>query len=210
MFSKTEFTQKYPILNDEKLVDQILKVAKIQKIAAQEILVDIGQEITHFPLIVDGSLKIQREDADGREVFLYYVESGNTCAATVTCCLKSKRSNIRATVEEDSKILNIPINYMDEWICMYPVWRAYIFQSFSNRFDDLLNAVDQLAFKKMDERLLEYLKNTASLIKGSTVHMSHQEIAIDLNTSREVISRLLKQLELAELVQLGRGKIEIL
>jgi len=210
MLSHKEFIKIYPMLSDERLVEKILNVAKIEKIAAHEILVDIGQVITHFPLIVEGSLKIQREDLDGREVFLYYVESGNTCAATVTCCLKSKSSNIRAYVEEDSEILNIPIKYMDEWICEFPVWRAYVFQSFSNRFDDMLNAVDQLAFKKMDERLLEYLRNTASLIKSSTVKMSHQEIAIDLNTSREVISRLLKQLELSNLVQLGRGKIEIL
>lgn len=210
MITSDQFIEKYPFLNDETFVQEILKVGKLQKLSANEILIDLGQRITHFPLIIDGSIKIQREDNEGREVFLYYVDSGNTCAATVSCCLNDKLSNVRATVEEDAIMLNIPIEYMDKWITEYPLWRAYIFQSFSSRFEDMLRAVDQLAFKKMDERILSYLKNTAKLTKNNLIKMSHQDIAIDLNTSREVVSRLLKQLEQDGVLSLGRGKVELL
>ena len=209
MLTAADFIAKYPFLNDQTFVQEVLDVGKIQKLSAHEILIDLGQKITHFPLIIEGSIKIQREDKDGREVFLYYVDSGNTCAATVSCCLTNKVSNVRATVEEDALLLNIPIAYMDKWITENPLWRAYIFQSFSNRFEDMLHAVDQLAFYKMDERILNYLKDTAKLTKHNTIMLSHQEIAIDLNTSREVVSRLLKQLEVEGVLKLGRGKVEL-
>lgn len=211
MLLASEFTEKYPLITDNNLIEEILNVGNFQQLSANEILIDLGQKITHFPLIIKGSLKIQREDSDGKEVFLYYVDSGNTCAATVSCCLSNKFSNVRALVEEDASVINIPIEYMDKWITTYPQWRTYIFQSFSNRFEDMLKAVDQLAFKKMDERILDYLNNTANLTKTNVINLSHQEIAIDLNTSREVVSRLLKQLETEDVLQqLGRGKIELL
>lgn len=209
MITTEEFIRKYPFLNNQQFVETILAVGSIQKLSAHEILIDLGQRITHFPLIIEGSIKIQREDEEGREVFLYYVDAGNTCAATVSCCLSDKHSNVRAIVEEDAVLLNIPIEYMDKWITDSPLWRAYIFQSFSNRFDDMLHAVDQLAFKKMDERILNYLKDTAKLTKSEVIKMSHQEIAIDLNTSREVVSRLLKQLEQEGVLILGRGKVQL-
>jgi CRP/FNR family transcriptional regulator len=210
MITITEFTRKYPSFNDPIFAEEVLKVGKIQKLFTDDILIDLEQKITHFPLILEGSLKIQREDSEGKEIFLYYIDSGNICTATISCCLNHKKSSIRALVEEDATLLNIPIEYMDKWIVKFPVWRNYIFQSFSNRFEDMLKAIDQLAFKKMDERILGYLKNTAKLTKSNLIKVSHQEIAIDLNTSREVVSRLLKQCELNGLLKIGRGKIELL
>jgi CRP/FNR family transcriptional regulator len=209
MITEERFLEKYPFLNDDNLVQDILSVGKYQKISANEILIDLGQRITHFPLIIEGSIKILREDSEGREVFLYYVDSGNTCAATVSCCLNDKVSNVRAIIDEDAELLNIPIENMDKWITQYSSWRRYIFQSFSSRFEDMLNAIDQLAFKKMDERIIGYLNNTAKHTKSNIIKMSHQDIAIDLNTSREVVSRLLKQLEQEGVLLLGRGKIEL-
>lgn len=206
----SKFKEKYPFITNTELIDEIISVGNFQKLPEREILIDLSQRITHFPLILNGSLKIQREDSDGKEVFLYYVDSGNTCAATLSCCLNKKLSNIRALVEKEVSVINIPIEFMEEWISKYSQWRTYIFQSFSNRFEDMLKAVDQLAFKKMDERILDYLINTANLTKSNNINLSHQEIATDLNTSREVVSRLLKQLEIEDKVQLGRGNIELL
>ena len=209
MITKDQFISAYPMLNESELINNIIEFGRIKSLPYDEILIDLDQKITHFPLIIKGSIKIIREDENGHEIFLYYVEAGNTCAATISCCIEGKRSTIRAIVEEDAEFISIPIEYMDLWIEKYKSWRNYIFQSFSNRFNDMLNAVDQLAFKKMDERILAYLNETSNLTQSKTIHVSHQEIAMDLNTSREVVSRILKQLERNKSVKLKRGRIEL-
>ena len=210
MISKDEFLELYPFLNNDALIDEILNVSTIKKMPVDEILIDLGQGLHSFPLIIKGSIKILREDNSGNEVFLYFVDSGNTCAATIACCIGDKKSSIRAVVEEDAVFLSVPIHYMDNWIKKYDIWRSYIFQSFSNRFNDMLHAIDQLAFHKMDQRILNYLQDTSDINQNKIISISHQQIAIDLNTSREVVSRLLKQLEIEGILKLGRGKIELI
>ncbi|MFD1552531.1 Crp/Fnr family transcriptional regulator [Putridiphycobacter roseus] len=208
--TENDFLAVYPQLNDLALVKDIINNSKIISLKEGEILIDLDENMESFPLILSGSLKILREDEEGNEVFLYYVNSGNTCATTVSCCLNKTRSNIRAIIEEDAVFLSIPNQFMDHWIKDYEVWRNYIFQSMTQRFNDMLYAVDQLAFKKMDERILHYIQETARTTKNNILHISHQEIAVDMNTSREVVSRLLKQLENEGIVKLGRGKITLL
>ncbi len=207
---KESFIERYPLLDEDELIEEIFQCGKITELPTEEILIDLDQKIDSFPLLLDGSIKIIREDTEGKEIFLYYVESGNICAATISCCLIEGKSSIRAIVEEDSKFILIPIEYMDKWMQQYKSWRTFIFQAFSNRFNDMLGAIDQLAFKKMDERILNYLTETAQLNDSDTVHVSHQKVAFDLNTSREVVSRILKQLENEGHLKMGRGQIKLL
>ncbi len=210
MLSKAIFLENYPILNNNELIEEILLNGELQKIPAGEILIDLDEKLIAFPLLLNGSIKISREDDDGNEVFLYYVDAGNTCAATLTCCMSSKKSNIRAVVEEDAEFIMLPFEFMDVWMSKYKEWREFILTTYSIRFEELLKAVDQLAFKKMDERIENYLIEKSKLAGLRIIHTSHQEIAIDLNTSREVVSRILKQMEKNNLIKMGRGKIELI
>lgn len=201
---------EFPMLIEEGLVNEISAVAKIEEMAETEILIDMNERITRVPLLIDGSLKIIREEEDGREIFLYYVEAGNTCAASITCCLNNHKSSIMAIVEEKARFLSIPIEYMDQWMAKYQSWRNFIMNSFTSRTDELLEVVDLLAFKKMDERILKYLQGKSELQHSNIIKASHQEIANDLSTSREVVSRLLKQMEHNGMLKISRGKIELL
>jgi CRP/FNR family transcriptional regulator, anaerobic regulatory protein len=201
---------KFPIFFEEELKKEISRIAKTYTIPSGEIIMDIGQSINQIPLVLKGSIKILREDDEGNEIFLYYLEPGHACATSITCCMSGQRSTIRAVAEDDTEFLGIPIEYSDEWMVKYKTWKNFVMNTYSERFEELLKAIDQLAFKKMDERLAKYLHDKAALHNKSEILISHQEIAYDLNTSREVISRLLKQLEKMGSIKLGRNRILIL
>ncbi len=209
MILRKALQENFPIISEPELIEEIMKVAYIHEMETDEILIDINENIKNLPLLVEGSVKILREDEEGNEVFLYYVDAGNTCAATLTCCMDSKISNIRAVVEEKAIFLAIPYEYMDIWMGKYKSWREFILTTYSLRFEELLKAVDQLAFKKMDQRILNFLKEKSKLIGSSTIKISHQQIAYDLNTSREVVSRILKQMEKEGVVKISRGQLEL-
>ncbi len=195
-----------PILEDA-LVDEMISLGKIEHYQVGDIVIDVNQKIERIPLMLDGSIKIMREDEEGKEMFLYYIESGSTCAASLTCCMNSHRSNILAIVEEDATFLSVPVDFMDKWMAQYRSWRSFILSNYATRYDELLEVVDLLAFKRMDDRVANYLQEKASLYHSKTVEISHQDIAYDLNTSREVVSRILKQMERNGDVELKRGKI---
>ena len=195
-----------PILEDE-LVHEMTSLGKIEHYRIGDIVIDVNQIITHIPLMLDGSIKIMREDDEGKEIFLYYIESGSTCAASLNCCMNNHRSNILAIVEEDATFLSVPVEFMDKWMAQYRSWRSFILSNYATRYDELLEVVDLLAFKRMDDRVANYLQEKASLHHSKTVEISHQDIAYDLNTSREVVSRILKQMERNGDVELKRGKI---
>ena len=200
----------FPIFFEDGLKKELNSVSKRFTLPAGEIIMDIGQSIDHIPLVLEGSIKILREDEEGNEIFLYYLEAGHACATSITCCMSGQRSTIRAIAEDDTKYLAIPVQYSDEWMLKYKSWKNFVMNTYAERFEELLKAVDQLAFKKMDERLSKYLHDKADLHESCEIHISHQEIAYDLNTSREVISRLLKQLERIGSIKLGRNRIIIL
>lgn len=210
MILRQTLQDNYPILSNPELIEEIMKVGHLEEMTHNDILIDLNQTIKSMPLLLEGSVKITREDEDGREVFLYYVDSGNTCAATLTCCMDSKKSNIRAIVEEDATFISIPYEYMDKWMEKYKCWRDFILTTYAIRFEEMLKAVDQLAFKKMDERIHNFLKEKSKLVGSKIVKISHQQIAYDLNTSREVVSRILKQMERSGLVKIGRGQLTLI
>ena len=200
---------KFTDVLEPQLVEEMLSVGRVKTVKEDEIVIDVNETITEIPLMLKGAIKIMREDDEGKEMFLYYVESGSTCAASLTCCMNSTKSNILAIVEDEATFLAIPIEYMDLWMGQYSSWRSYILMNYANRYEELLEVVDILAFKKMDDRVANYLNEKATLRNTKTVIASHQKIAYDLNTSREVVSRILKQMERKGELILKRGQIII-
>lgn len=205
-----EQLQPFSYLFDEEIIDNIKKVAILKSFKKNDIIIDIGQELQYIPLLLNGNIKVLREDEDGKELLLYVLEAGDTCAMSLTCCMGKSASKIRAIADEDVDVIMIPINEMHEWFHSNDSWRNFILQSYQIRFDEMLETIDTLAFMKMDERLFKYLTDQVKLTSSTTLEMTHQDIAEDLNTSRVVISRLLKQLEKEEKIELGRNKIIVL
>lgn len=200
---------EYPQLAEKSLQEEIASVGRVVTFKSGEIILDIGSYIKSIPLIISGLIKAVREDSADNEIFLYYLSNGETCSMSFTCCLMNKKSEIRTIAEEDTLLISIPSKYMDEWLSKYVSWRNWVMKSYEMRMQELLKTIDSIAFQKMDERLLTYLQNKAKKLNAKIIHTTHQEIAYDLNASREAISRLLKQLENEKFVILGRNKIEM-
>ncbi|MEJ6582462.1 MAG: Crp/Fnr family transcriptional regulator [Crocinitomicaceae bacterium] len=194
-------------LFEEELLKEILSVGKIQKFKSDEIIIDVDQNIEFMPFILEGSLKVSREAEDGQELLLYYIESGETCAFTLQCCVRESRSEIRATTIEETTILTVPISKLHEWMGKYDSWRKFVLESYHTRMTELIETIDAIAFTRLDQRLENYLKDQAKLKGSLEIVATHQQIAEDLHSSRVVISRLLKQMEVKGLIQQGRNKI---
>lgn len=200
----------FPNLNDVKLVNAIANVAEEYRFSSGEVIMDFGVYIQMIPLVLSGSIKVIRQDDDDNELFLYYLSGGQTCAASFTCCMQAKQSYMKTIAEEDTHILGLPIKEVDDWVSEFKVWKRFVMQAYDARILDLARTVDSIAFLKMDERLLQYLQTKSTAIKSKSLSVTHQQIANDLNASREAVSRLLKQLEKRGVIKLGRNKLEIL
>ncbi|WP_417588627.1 Crp/Fnr family transcriptional regulator [Owenweeksia hongkongensis] len=187
--------QHFELLFEAPLIEEILQLGDFKEFESDDELMDIGQDITHFPLIISGSLKVMTENENGNELLLYYLEMGDTCAMTMQCCLKSSKSKIRVTAEDLTKVVFIPVHKMEEWIVKYPSWRRFVFDSYNNRLNEMLESIDNLAFTNLEGRLYKYLKDKALINSSSELKITHHQIAADLNSSRVVISRLMKKLE---------------
>ena len=199
----------YGSIFEEALLDEIIEVGTFKEVSEGFKLMEIGQYIQGMPLLISGAIKVLREDADGNELLLYYLEKGETCSVTLTCCMGQSKSEIRAIAEMDTALIMLPMRKMDEWTSKYKTWRDFVFGSYHARLNELLNTIDSIAFNRMDERLAAYLKEKSRINQVRTIYNTHQEIAYDLNTSRVVISRLLKKLEQLNKIQLHRNHIEI-
>jgi CRP/FNR family transcriptional regulator len=202
--------QAYSYIFEEALLDEIAKVAIYKEFKADDYLIEIGDYIKTMPLLLTGAIKILREDENGDELLLYFLERGDTCAMTLTCCMGQSKSRIRAIAETDGAMLMIPVEKMEEWLTKYKTWRNFVFDSYNVRLNEMLEAIDTLAFMNLDERLYKYLTDKAKVIGDTEIKNTHQEIAYEMHTSRVVISRLLKALELKGKIKLHRNKIEIL
>ncbi|TXE10132.1 Crp/Fnr family transcriptional regulator [Seonamhaeicola algicola] len=202
--------QKFGNTLDSGLIAEILDVGIIKSFLKDDIIIDTNQTIKYIPLLLIGNIKILREDDAGNDLLIYFLEAGETCTMSLTCCMGTSKSKIRAVAEQDSTLVMIPVQKMQEWFHNNHSWRNFILESYQARFEEMLDAIDSIAFLKMDERLHKYLLNKAILNSTNTIEIKHQEIAEDLHSSRVVISRLLKQLEKEKKIALGRNKIEIL
>ncbi len=202
--------QKFARTLDDDLIAEISEKGIFKTFKKNDIIIDIDEPLNFIPLLLTGDIKILREDSDGNELLIYFLEAGDTCTMSLTCCLGTTKSKIRAVAEKDSSLVLIPVQNMQTWFHNNESWRNFILQSYQIRFDEMLEAIDNLAFMKMDERLYKYLKNKVILNDTETILITHQDISEDLNTSRVVVSRLLKQLENESKIKLGRNKIVVL
>ncbi|MCZ4318658.1 Crp/Fnr family transcriptional regulator [Aequorivita viscosa] len=203
---KENFTHVF----EDALIEEINEVGTLKEVKEGEKLIEIGEYVRSMPLLVSGAIKILREDDNGDELLLYFLERGDTCAMTLTCCLGQKKSEIRAIAELDTTLIMIPIQKMEEWTGKYKSWRNFVFQSYHERLTELLATIDSIAFLNMDERLVKYLQNKQKVTNDSVINSTHQEIAYELNTSRVVVSRLLKKLESLGKIELYRNSIKII
>jgi|TARA_B110000908_G_scaffold80343_1_gene96289 CRP/FNR family transcriptional regulator len=200
----------YGFLFESELMDEIVVNGVLRKYPKGEVIIDYHETIKTIPLLIEGAIKILRQDEKGDELALYYLERGDTCSMTLNCCMGSQKSEIRAIVETDTTFISVPVQKMKDWMKKYDSWMAFVFESYNNRFNELLDSIDSLAFHNMHERLHKYLKNKTLVTKSTELNLSHQDIAYDMNTSRVVVSRLLKSLENENLIKLGRNRIQVL
>jgi len=200
----------FSVVFEEDLINEIIEIGVYKKVKENELLLDIGDRCDKIPLMINGAIKISREDKNGDEIVLYFLERGDTCTITFGSGLNSAKSKVRGVAEKDSEVIFIPVEKLEEWLVKYKSWRSFVIDSYNIRLSEMLDAIDTLAFMKMDERLYKYLTDKVKIMRNTTLNTTHQKVAQDLNTSRVVVSRLLKQLENEKKIELYRNKIEVL
>ena len=202
-----DFKTQYNFL-EKPLLEEILKFGILKTFQPNDILIREGQFITSFPLVLKGLIRITRNNDDGNELLLYYLKPNEVCAMSLTCCMTNLTSNIKGVAEEETEVIMLPVDLLDNWMCKYPGWKQFVMQTFQNRFRELIETIDSIAFLKLDERLIRYLTDRYKQTGTAKIHETHQDLALRLNTSREVISRLLKKLENDGKIKLSRNFID--
>jgi CRP/FNR family transcriptional regulator, anaerobic regulatory protein len=192
---------------DPDLVSHLEKIGQMVEFEEGDMLVKTGQYFKQSLLILEGKVKLYREGHDGEEFFLYYLEPGHACALSMICAAKNETSAIKARAITHVKALAVPLQYMDSLMKDHKNWYYFVLETYRARFEELLQVIDQVAFHSMDEKLLFYLKRQFETLKTKTISVTHQQIADDLNSSREVISRLLKKLETQKRIAVSRNEI---
>ena len=205
--TKERLEQEFPQF-DHHLIDHLSGISNTVEFRSGEEMMRTGQYFKNTMLVLDGKVKLYREDEDGNEFFLYYLEPGSACALSMICATRSETSQVKAVAVEDVTALAVPIQYMDELMTDHKSWYYFVLETYRSRFEELLSVIDQVAFRSMDEKLLFYLKRQFKAYESDTIHTTHQQIAYDLNSSREVVSRLLKKMEQKGYVKLHRNAIE--
>lgn len=206
--TEQELAKHFPSL-EKALVAEIIKVADVKTLAAGELLMRTGQNIRSALLVLDGTVKIYREDEQGSEFFMYYIDSGKACAISLVCALGQETSGLMAKAVTGSTLISIPLHYVDEWMGKYKSWAQFAVSSYRERFDELLQTIDHIAFRNMDERLVFYLKRYQQQFKTARIDLSFTEMAQELNSSREVISRLMRKLADKGVVKLMGSHVEL-
>jgi len=193
-----------------ELIEEIKKEGKLILFPENELIMDMGQKVEQIPLIVEGLVKVFREDENDNEIFLYYLHPGEACAITLICSAREGHSKIKAIPVEDTTVIILPISKLDEWMPKFKSWYYFVMDSYQDRFEELLKVVDAIAFRQMDERLIEYLYKTARANQSNLINETQSKIAFELNSSREVVGRLLKKLEQQGKVKISRNQIELM
>jgi len=211
MFNEaSEYVHKFSPVFETALLEELGANAMLMRVNGGETMLNIGQSIRAVPLIINGLFKVSRINDEGQELLLYYVKEGESCAMTFTCCMMSQASVIKGSAEEDSVLLCVPVGLMDDWMTKYPTWKKFVMTTILNRFTEVLKSIDDVAFKKMDERLIHYLKEKSKVTDSSLINLTHQQIADEMGTNRVVVSRLLKKLEIDKKLLLYRTQIKLL
>jgi len=207
--NSSELQALLPNFTDPKLLQALLEKSQIITLEPGKVLMEPGQFVKMVPIVLEGAIKIMRMDEDGKELFLYYLDPGETCALSLTCCSSSRPSEIKAVVEDHTVLLTLPIVAHEQFSDEFKQWKDFVSSTYQRRFQEILEALDAVAFKRMDERLMRYIVTKMKQFKTNELQTTHQEIANELGTSREVISRLLKVLEKKKWIELGRNVIYI-
>ncbi|MDC7995500.1 Crp/Fnr family transcriptional regulator [Altibacter sp. HG106] len=205
-----ELKQYFAASFEPALIEEMNRVGTFMEVPEGADLIKPGQYIRSIPLLLEGSIKILRPDAEGEELLLYHLERGETCAMSMTCCLSDVRSEIHAVAETDVRLLMIPVSKMEYWSSKYKSWRHFVMDSYHIRLMELLESIDNIAFNNMDTRLMHYLEEKVKILNNTHIDITHKEIAADLHTSRVVVSRLLKKMENDGVIRLHRSAIEML
>lgn len=195
---------------EQELIIEMFQFGEIKQFKEGDVIVDYGKYIRSMPFILKGSVKVFKMEESGKELLLYYLTANESCSMAYSCCIDAKKSEIKAIAEEDGELLAIPHVKLDDWLCKYSSWKNYIMKSFNDRFMEMLKSIESVAFHKLDERLVSYLKEKKKLTGSSVIKASHYKIADELATKRVVISRLLKQLENDGKLLLYRNEIKLL
>lgn len=203
-------TARLESIFEKELVQELFQYGDVVHFQAGDIIMDYGKYVRMMPIILSGTVKVLRKDDNGKEILLYYLSDNESCSMAYGCCIASKKSEVKAVAEDDGKLLAIPFVKLTDWLCKYDTWRNYIFNSFNERFVELLNSIDIMAFGNMDKRVREYLKEKSERSGSSIVKVSHYKIAEELATTRVVVSRILKQFENDGLVLLYRNEIKLM
>ena len=190
-----------------ELIEKLEQNSIRKEYEAGSVILNENASIRSIPIVAKGTLKVIRTEEDGREILLYYIKAGESCIMSFLGGMHNETSKVRAEVEEDAEILFLPMDKVSLFIKEYPQWLDYIFRLYHKRFEELLDIINAIAFKKVDERLLDLLHKKSELTKTKTLNITHEQLANELGTARVVVSRLLKQLEEIGKVQLGRNKI---
>lgn len=209
MVAPDKISRLFPTF-EKGLVENIIEKAQVHSFKEGDLLMKTGQNIRSTILILDGRIKIFREDQEGNEFFMYYLHPGQACALSMICATKQESSQIMAKAATSTEVISIPIEYMDAWMLTFKSWYYFVLETYRSRFEELLLTVDHIAFRNMDERLLFYLKRQQQTLKSNTLRISNTEIATELNSSREVISRLLRKLAERGCIKIDRQQIELI
>ena len=196
------------IFKDPRLSEEIEKYSRVKSVEKDTVLMSPGDEVFFLPIVKQGVLRIVRQNSEGKEIFLYHLYPGQTCAMTINYCLDHKKSGIKAISEKDAEIILVPAGMVDDWF-RYPEWRTFINNTFSKQFVELIEVIDLIAFSNMDKQVLHYLQERAKAVDKNIVFITHQEIADEFHTHREAISRLLRTMEQKNIISLGRNFIKL-
>lgn len=206
----TQLLSSYGMVLNEVLLAEMDKMGQYREVRAGELIMDIGDPIPGLPLLLNGAIKILRVDPEGDEMLLYFLESGDSCAMTLGSFYGEQKSEIRAVAEQDGTLLIVPLQAVYDWTGQHEDFRRFVFESFNTRLKELVEAVDTLAFMDLHDRLSKYLDDRVKVNGTVNLSTTHADIASDLNSSRVVVSRVLKQLEREGKIQLHRHRIEVL
>ena len=207
--SAEELLKYFPSF-EKTLAEEISQRGEIKNFQEGEFLMRTGQYIRSTMLVLEGLVKIYREDDEGNEFFMYYIEGGKACALSMICALKQDTSEITAKAVMNTSVISIPLSFMDQWMTQHKSWYQFVLGTYRERFEELLQTIDHIAFRNLDERLVFYLKRHEEKLKSKIIPLTHLEIAQELNSSREVITRLLKKLSDKGMVKMHRQHLEII
>jgi len=193
-----------------QMAEQLEESGVVKSFVDGDVILNENSFIRSIPIVKKGTLRVLRTDEDGKEILLYYIKSGESCIMSFLGGLHHDTSKVKAVAEGETEILFIPVEKISSFIRDYPEWLDFIFRLYHKRFEELLEVVNAIAFKKMDERLLHLLEKKAEVAKSKIIHTTHEQLANELGTAREVISRLLRQMEDEKLIKTGRNKITLM